>query len=387
MLTDVKKFTEILNDKIFGDYKKAAYKYGDDFKEFLTDLADIYYKELPLFDKNGAPLVFIDGYAKLVQSSSKILLKEQSETYAVKCVEDEIISTCAIESIDFSRDSVLNILKGLAPKNNEETRIAGLKKGFEFISGRNSITEENIYKLYMMTVGDFLPPEERLPQGSLYRNDNVYVVSDRIDHTGFKAENVPDAMKALIEYINTDDDTNDFYKAAIIHFYFCYIHPYFDGNGRMARLLHLWFLITHGYKSALFVPFSSLIEKSRSKYYTAYSRVEENRAYCKVTDVTPFILYFAENVYNKLSAQTNGDSVFKIYDEALAQGKITAKENALWKFVLSFYGGEEFSTKQLEKDFSDAAYATIRGFVLKFTDLRLLTAAKYGTRTKYKIKQ
>ena len=387
MLTDVKKFTEILTDKNFGDYKKAAYKYGDDFKVFLTDLAEIYYKKLPLPDESGAPLVFIDGYAKLVQSSFKILLKEQNEAYAVKSAEDEIIATCAIESIDFSRDSVRNILKGLAPKNNEETRIAGLKKGFEFISGGNGITEENIFKLYMMTVGDFLPPEERLPQGSFYRNDDVYVVSDRIEHTGFKAAKIPDAMKALVEYINTDDDTNDLYKAAIIHFYFCYIHPYFDGNGRMARLLHLWFLITRGYKSALFVPFSSLIEKSRGKYYTAYSRVEENRAYCKVTDVTPFILYFTENVYNKLTAQTNSDYVFKLYDEALAQGKITAKEKALWKFALSFYGGDEFSTKQLEKDYSDAAYATIRGFVLKFTALGLLTAVKYGTRTKYKIKQ
>ena len=44
-----------------------------------------------------------------------------------------------------------------------------------------------------------------------------------------------------------------------------------------------------------------------------------------------------------------------------------------------------FSTKQLEKDFGHAAYATIRTFVLKFTELGLLRAEKYGNRTKYRI--
>ena len=38
-----------------------------------------------------------------------------------------------------------------------------------------------------------------------------------------------------------------------------------------------------------------------------------------------------------------------------------------------------------EKDFGDVAYATVRGFVLKFEDLGLLSSFKYGTRVKYKV--
>ena len=74
-----------------------------------------------------------------------------------------------------------------------------------------------------------------------------------------------------------------------------------------------------------------------------------------------------------------------VYDDAVKDGKITEKETKLWKFVLSYYGTEEVSTKQLEKDFGDAAYATIRGFVLKFEDLGLLSSVKYGPRVKYKV--
>ena len=74
-----------------------------------------------------------------------------------------------------------------------------------------------------------------------------------------------------------------------------------------------------------------------------------------------------------------------LYKNAVKSGKITKKETELWKFVLSNYGTEEFSTKQLEKDFCDAAYATIRGFVLKFEEEGLLTSVKYGPRVKYKV--
>ena len=63
--------------------------------------------------------------------------------------------------------------------------------------------------------------------------------------------------------------------------------------------------------------------------------------------------------------------------------QITEKEKSLWEFVLSAYGDAEFSTKQLEKDFGNAAYATIRSFVLKFEKPGLLQSARYGNRVKY----
>ena len=44
------------------------------------------------------------------------------------------------------------------------------------------------------------------------------------------------------------------------------------------------------------------------------------------------------------------------------------------------YGDAEFSTKQLEKDFGDAAYATIRSFVLKFEKLGLIKSTLFGNR-------
>ena len=383
---DINIFTQMLKDKHFPDYKKMKYKYSKSFDDFLQTLDQLYYKELPVFDFDENNLVFIENHTNINQSTVKLLLKEQNQNYSLKVAEDEIIATSTIESIDFNRDSVRNILKGYAPKDEQETRIMGLKNGLEFISDiTNKITEENIFKLYMMTVGDFLSDGDKLLQGKYYRHDTVYIISDKVEHSGLDYKKIPECMKKLVEFINQNDNINDLVKATIIHFYMAYIHPYFDGNGRIARLMHLWFLIQKGYQSTLFIPFSSQIEKTRKSYYNAYTTVEDNKKVSNKLDVTPFILYFINNVYNKMTECSVNIETLDLYKNAVKSGKITKKETELWKFVLSNYGTEEFSTKQLEKDFCDAAYATIRGFVLKFEEEGLLTSVKYGPRVKYKV--
>lgn len=383
---EITKFLEILHDKKFMDYRKMSNKYPDTFQEYLDTLS-IFYKKLPLEDAQGNFMVFLEEPLKIQTSTLRTLFQNQSGLYSAKSLETEIIATSAIENIDFSRDSVRSILSGQASKNEEEKRIEGLKKGLEFISDPgNKITEENIYKLYKMAIGKYLDEENQLKEGNLYRHDSVYVAGTKVEHTGISYKQVPSYMKSVVKYINQKDDIQDLMKACIIHFYIAYVHPWFDGNGRMARLVHLWFLVQRGYQSVLFVPFSSLIEKTRKQYYDAYQTIEDNYRYTHTIDVTPFLLYFINNVYNKIEQPLQEDTL-SVYRLALNQKKITNKEDKLWKFVLSYFGTEEFSTKELEKAYGDAAYATIRSFVLKFTDLGLLTAISYTTKNKYRVKR
>ena len=154
----------------------------------------------------------------------------------------------------------------------------------------------------------------------------------------------------------------------------------------MARLLHLWYLVQQGYSSALFVPLSEYINKSRKGYYDAYTLVEENARISGMVDATPFLVYFIENVYHKLNGALPTTQTTAAFQEALSHGQVTEKEKSLWEFVLSAYGDTEFSTKQLEKDFGNAAYATIRSFVLKFEKLGLLKSTQYGNRVKYAVR-
>lgn len=386
---DAALFAKMLSDPMLVHLKKLKYKYPQaDLSEFIALLQDGFYRSLPLHDFHGNPVVYLENAAQLRLSAAKILLTPQNsaQLYGTQAMEREILSTFTIEQIDTSRSSVRRILSGYAPTNEREQRIYGMKRGLEFIADpSNKINEETIYQLYQMVIGAFLPKEDQLLPGQRYRHDHVYIIGDKLEHTGLPWNKLTGYMEQLVAFIQQDSSINDLWKAALIHFYLAYLHPYFDGNGRMARLLHLWYLVQQGYSSALFVPLSEYIEHSRKKYYDAFSLVEQNARISGVLDVTPFLLYFTEEVYHKLRSEQPDRITTDTFRQALQNGKITEKEHALWQFVLTAYADQPFSTKQLEKDFGNAAYATIRGFVLKFTELGLLRATKFSTRTKYQV--
>lgn len=386
---DATLFAKMLSDKSITDLKKLGYKYPDaDIKEFVTLLNEEFYTALPLKDFQGKQLVYLDSVAQVHLSAAKLLLTPQNSTdlYGLKAMEEEIVSTFTIEQIDFTRDSVRKILSGHVPEDENENRIYGMKKGLEFISDpENKISEETIYQLYQTAIGAFLPEEDRLLSGHKYRHDSVFIVGQQVEHVGLPWQKLPEYMHDLVAFANDQSSVNDLIKAALIHFYVAYLHPYFDGNGRMARLMHLWYLVQQGYSSVLFIPLSEYINKSRRGYYNAYTLAESNAGVSGVMDATPFLAYFIENVYHKLGSALPAAKTIDAFLTALAQGQVTEKEHALWNFVLSAYGDREFSTKQLEKDFDNAAYATIRSFVLKFTQLGLLSSTRYGNRVKYRL--
>lgn len=384
---DIIKFSKILNDKNFYNLNKLKYKYPEDIKEFIKILNNSFYTVLPLKDFKGNNIVYLPSKTNINFNAFKLLYKNQSSAYGIKTLENEIIATSKIENIDFDRKSVRNILKGLAPKDEEENRIYGLKQGYDFISNLdNKINEDNIFKLYSLTINNYLDDDNKLKKGWHYRHDSVFIVGSKLEHIGLDYKKLNTYMKDLINFINTEDEINDLLKASIIHFYIAYLHPYFDGNGRMSRLLHMWYLIQRGYKSTLFISLSSYIEKSRKYYYDAYSLCEDNYKMLDKLDITPFIVYTIDNIYNHLNDSLLNNDTLNIYEEFNNGGEITLKENKLWNFVLSTYGDNYFTTKQLEKDYGDVAYATIYNFVLKFKKLNLLEAKELSNKVLYKIK-
>lgn len=388
---DGAKFAKMLSDKHLFELDRMEYKYSvSSVKEFIGLLHQNLAQPLPLADFSSDELFYLPNLAQISTNGMKQLLSvpASNQSFGLQAMTEEIHATFQIESIRSSRNSIRHILNGYAPRNEEESRIYGMKRGLDFIADRqNAITEENLHQLYQISSGDYLPDEDRLLPDHFYRHDHVYVVGGEESREGLPAQQLPDAMKRLVDFTNAKDGINELHKAAILHFAFAYYHPYFDGNGRTARLLHLWYLVQQGYPAALFTPFSRYIAESKAAYYKAYDRVEKNALISGYTDVTPFLSYFCNEVYNRLQVDVIPPQAdLQVYQTALANGKITEKERLLWEYVLSAYGTEEFTTKQLEKDFRNAAYATIRTFVMKFHEMGLLAARKAGNRVYYKVR-
>ena len=317
-------FSKMLSDPGRLDLKKMGYKYGqENLQEFLALHKQYFYQELPLHDFDGNPMVYLDKAVQIPLSAARVLLTPQQSTrlYGTKAMEEEILSTFQIEQIDTSRESVRRILSGQTPRDDEEHRIYGMKQGLEFIADiSNSITEENLFRLYQMTIGNFLSEEDRLLPGHWYRHDGVTVIDSKTEHTGLPWQKLPVYMKELVAFAAEKAAQNDLIKAAILHFALAYLHPYFDGNGRMARLLHLWYLVQQGYSSALFVPMSRFVEESCARYYKAYTQVEQNHQISGVLDVTPFLVYFAESVYHRLGEEQPQPRTLQAFEEALQEG-------------------------------------------------------------------
>lgn len=388
---DGAKFAKMLSDKHLFELDRMEYKYSvSSVKEFIGLLRQNLAQPLPLADFSSDELFYLPNLAQISTNGMKQLLSvpASNQSFGLQAMTEEIHATFQIESIRSSRNSIRHILNGYAPRNEEESRIYGMKRGLDFIADRqNAITEENLHQLYQISSGDYLPDEDRLLPDHFYRHDHVYVVGGEESREGLPAQQLPDAMKRLVDFTNAKDGINELHKAAILHFAFAYYHPYFDGNGRTARLLHLWYLVQQGYPAALFTPFSRYIAESKAAYYKAYDRVEKNALISGYTDVTPFLSYFCNEIYNRLQVDAAPPQAdLQVYQTALANGKITEKERLLWEYVLSAYGTEEFTTKQLEKDFRNAAYATIRTFVMKFHEMGLLATGKAGNRVYYKVR-
>ena len=123
-----------------------------------------------------------------------------------------------------------------------------------------------------------------------YRNDAVYLRTSRYVPPRWEA--VRDAMPALFDLIEQEPEPG--VRAVLGHWLFGYIHPYPDGNGRMARFLMNAMLASGGY------PWTVIRVEDRDAYLAALDRASIDM------DIGPFAAFIAERV--RWSSEEAGQS-------------------------------------------------------------------------------
>ncbi|MCF0110745.1 MAG: hypothetical protein HUJ58_02510 [Erysipelotrichaceae bacterium] len=312
--------------------------------EYLSITDDLFVHRLPFTDVNQSPMIYLDDY---VTKNFRIIKAYSAETESCmkeSALIDEIYCTLLLEKITTDKDTIHTMIHGKKACNKEELRICAVYNALMFISDlSNTITKESLYTLYNLVYA--VPPV----------NWNC---------------------EEILAFIN-ESPYEELTTAAILH----YAVLYRKHNGILARLVHLWYLIQNGFLSAVCVPFSGRILEYEEEYHASYTLIESNYNVSLRIDSTPFVQFFHTSLYNQ-SYQPK--SVIQRYTETDSH-LFTNKERLLWDFVVSAYGTQSFTTKQLEKDYGNVAYATVRSFVLKFTELRLLKATQLSTKVLYRI--
>ena len=107
-------------------------------------------------------------------------------------------------------------------------------------------------------------------------------------HTPPPAQEIPRRMDAMCDFANktqTDAFLHPILKAIILHFWLAYDHPFVDGNGRTARALFYWSVLSQDFWMFEFLSISTIIRKAPAKYARSflYTETDEN-------DLTYFIL-------------------------------------------------------------------------------------------------
>ena len=106
---------------------------------------------------------------------------------------------------------------------------------------------------------------------------------------------VPAMMERFIAWCNTPNDTDPILRAAIAHLWFVTIHPFDDGNGRMARTITELMLARADNSSQRFYSLSAEIMKQRKEYYDVLEQAQKG-----AIDVTPWLLWFVKTLRNAL---------------------------------------------------------------------------------------
>jgi len=174
-------------------------------------------------------------------------------------------------------------------KSRDVEEINNLIEAYEFAQ-QNPLTEVNILHCHQLASRTLLIESK---QGK-YREEKVGVFgSSGLIYLAVEHEKVSELMRELfagieqltslpvkvgwrrpggsIEANNIDELKSDidkiFYHASLLHLVFAHIHPFADGNGRLARLLEKWFLATIGGEKYWRIPSEQYYKEHRPEYY------------------------------------------------------------------------------------------------------------------------
>jgi Fic family protein len=222
---------------------------------------------------------------------------------------EESIASSKLEGANTSREAARKMLnEGRSPRDGGERMIvnnhAAMQK-IEEVYKNQPLSFDMIFELHrIVTNGTF---KDAVHEGKLRETLNeqgkrlviapwdettaAYITPDK--------EFVEEQLPNLIKFANDEDGSSyihPLFKAIMLHFWIGLLHPFEDGNGRLARILFYWYMLRKGYWAFAYLSLSERIVKSPKQYAMAYIYTEQDDY-----DLNYFIQYNVEKL--KLARQ------------------------------------------------------------------------------------
>ena len=318
---------------------------------------------------------------KIVKNSNKInYISNRLPTIAIKeiimkILSNELYKTNKIEGIETVKSEIHSSLKDDRISNKKSNKLDGIIKKYKDIMENNFEDTEHIdnlssfRKIYDEMFEDFEKSGNYKLDGKYFRKDIVKVINGlgNTIHIGVNGEEaIEKNIDSLIEFMNIKD-IPFLVKASISHFFFEYIHPFYDGNGRFGRyLLSLYLARKLDNLTAFSVSYS--ISRNLDDYYKSFIEVEDVNNYGEITFFVENILKTIKNGQEMIIELLN-DSVMRfkhsmeILDELTKE--LSEKENIILQIYLQNYlfnDFEELTNVELTAIIGDLTQQTINKY-------------------------
>lgn len=186
---------------------------------------------------------------------------------------NSIHSSLAIEANSLTINQIKDVINGkvVIGPNKEIQEVKNAYNAYEKISETNPYDINELKKIHgIMT---FLTVEE---SGEFRKGNEGVFDGDRCIFMAPKPELVPSLMEQLFTYINeAKEEVHPLILAAVFHYEFLFIHPFADGNGRMARLWQT-ILLSKWKEVFEYIPLETMIKKYQNEYYTVINNCNKN---------------------------------------------------------------------------------------------------------------
>jgi len=322
---------------------------------FITDLKinpikrgnKIFEKEYNLFYVNLLEHTLLQE--KILKNSSEInyisnkLPQIAIKEIIMKILSNELYKTNKIEGIEIVKSEIYLSVKDDKKSNKKSNKLDGIIKKYKDIMENNFEDTEHIdnlssfRKIYDEMFEDFEKSGNYKLDGKYFRKDTVKVINGlgKTIHIGINGEEtIEKNMENLIQFMNRKD-IPFLVKASISHFFFEYIHPFYDGNGRFGRyLLSLYLARKLDILTAFSLSYS--ISKNLDDYYKSFVEVEDVNNYGEITFFVGNILETIKKGQEEIIKLLN-DSIMKLSHSTEIFEEITNDLSEKEKVILFVY--------------------------------------------------
>jgi Fic family protein len=219
--------------------------------------------------------------------------------------ENKILAThysTSIEGNPLSPREVTNVVLGdTIPTTKSELEV---KNYFDALSHVSVVAMKKapLTTRFALELHEFVMRGMQIKKPGQFRNGKVIVghrgmvgLVVKHDPPAHTAKQIEARLKELFTYINAPSELPPLLIAGILHHEIAYIHPFFDGNGRVTRLLTAYYLLTHGYEVSKFFILDDYYDIDRLEYSDKLHSADTG-------DKTAWLEYFLEGIVHSLRA-------------------------------------------------------------------------------------